>query len=689
MVLPRNHPTSGDGHEASSSRRENKKFQRHTFEQIQRLEEFFRNCTHPDDDQREQLCRELGLDANQITFWFQNKRTQNKIQNERAENIALHQLNESIRRENCLMRETLKIVVCPTCGGASIPEEERQLNIQRLRQENVYLKQEHDKVASSLLSKYKGKPLSHIKSLAPVVGSSQNLSPGCSLNHVIVRSPPLRLNLTNTAIAYQLNENVQMEKALMKDIAASAMEELIKLFQIDKPVWMKSPTDGRYLLNRDNYDKMFPKANHFRNSCARVESSKDSGVVHISAAYLVDMFLDFNKWEDVFPTIITKARTIEVLESGMIGNRSGCLQLMYEEMHILSPLVLPRDFYFLRHCQQIELGTWVITDVSYNFAKGSFARQPRSWRLPSGCMIEDMHNGYSKITWIEHMAVNDKTQTHWLYRDLICRSVAYGAERWIVTLQKMCERFHCLMNGCVFGGVVTLPEGKRSLMKLSQRMVKNFCGMLSMAGNLDPPQLSEVDNTGIQVSVHTSTEIGQPHGTIVSVATSFWLPLSTQMIFNFFKDEKTRVQWDVLSNGNPVHEIAYISTGTHPENRISIIRPFTPTEDNMLILQECYIDPLGSFIIYAPVDMQILNVAVSGEDSSNMSILPSGFMISSDGRPEMGGACGSLLTVAFHILVSSPTTSKQMNKELVATVNTLISSNVEKIKVALNCSGLD
>ncbi|KAM1966268.1 hypothetical protein ACFX15_046513 [Malus domestica] len=334
---------------------------------------------------------------------------------------------------------------------------------------------------------------------------------------------------------------------------------------------MKSLTDSRYLLNRDNYDKMFPKANHFRNSCAHVESSKDSGVVHISAAYLVDMFLDFNKWEELFPTIVTKPRTIEVLESGMIGNRSGCLQLMYEEMHILSPLVLSGDFYFLRHCQQIELGTWVVTDVSYNFAKGSFTRQPQSWRLPSGCMMEDMHNGYSK------------TQTHQLYRDLICSSVAYGAERWIVTLQRMCERFHCLMNDCVFG-VVTLPEGKRSLMKLSQRMVKNFCGMLSMVGNLDLPQLSEVDNNGIQVSVHKSTEIGQPHGTIVSVATSPWLPLSTHTIFNFFKDEKTRVQWDVLSNGNPVHEIAYISTGTHPENRISIIRPFTPTEDNMLML---------------------------------------------------------------------------------------------------------
>lgn len=111
------------------------------------------------------------------------------------------------------------------------------------------------------------------------------------MNQVIAR-PPLNLSPTNPALAYQLNENAEMESALMKDIAASAMEELVKLFQIEKPIWIKSPTNGRYLLNRDNYDKMFPKAKHFKNSHARVESSKDSGVVHISAAHLVDMFLD-------------------------------------------------------------------------------------------------------------------------------------------------------------------------------------------------------------------------------------------------------------------------------------------------------------------------------------------------------------------------------------------------------------
>jgi hypothetical protein len=78
--------------------------------------------------------------------------------------------------------------------------------------------------------------------------------------------------------------------------------------------------------------------------------------------------------------------------------------------------------------------------------------------------------------------------------------------------------------------------------KLSHRMVKNFCGILSMSGKLDFPQLSEVNNSGVRVSVRSSTEPGQPYGMIVSAATSLWLPLPPQNVFNFFRDERTRVQ---------------------------------------------------------------------------------------------------------------------------------------------------
>lgn len=40
---------------------------------------FFKECPHPDDKQRKQLSRELGLEPLQVKFWFQNKRTQMKV----------------------------------------------------------------------------------------------------------------------------------------------------------------------------------------------------------------------------------------------------------------------------------------------------------------------------------------------------------------------------------------------------------------------------------------------------------------------------------------------------------------------------------------------------------------------------------------------------------------------------------
>ncbi|XP_059451983.1 homeobox-leucine zipper protein ROC8-like [Corylus avellana] len=697
---------SGDEPEASNTRKGKKSYHRHTTYQIQQLEKFFKECPHPDDNQRRQLSRELGLEPKQIKFWFQNKRTQAKAQTERADNTVLRAENEKIQCEIVAIKEALKNVICPACGGPPFGEEERQRNLQKLQLENSKLKEEHEKV-SNLLAKYIGKPISQIESLMGVPRSSLDFSPGrTSLISQRLESPALDLDLgsTNTASPYRLKGIPEMEKAIMLETAAGAMDELIRLLRINEPVWIKSPADGRYVLHRDSYERMFPTANHLRNATARIESSRDSGMVAMSGMHLVEMIIDSDKWSDLFPTIVTKAKTIQVLETGTSGNRSGSLQLMYEQMHILSPLVPPREFYFLRHCQQIELGMWVIVDVSYECPKEKSSLPSRSWRLPSGCMIQDLPNGCSKVTWVEHVEVDDKTQTHRLYRDLICGATAYGAERWVATLRRMCERFAYSMGETtpcceLGGGVFTLPEGKKSIVKLSHRMVKNFCGILSMSGKLDFPQLSEVNNSGVRVSVRNSTEPGQPCGMIVSAATSLWLPLPPHNVFNFFRDERTRVQWDVLSSGNPVHEIAHISNGSHVGNCTSIIRPSIPNE-SMLILQETCIDTLGSLVVYAPIDMPAINIALSGEDPSDVPILPSGFVISSDGRPEIGSSgastsenteksSGSLLTVAFQILVSSPSSPKQVNVESVATVNTLISSTVQRIKTALNCSDLD
>lgn len=110
----------------------------------------------------------------------------------------------------------------------------------------------------------------------------------------------------------------------------------------------------------------------------------------------------------------------------------------------------------------------------------------------------------------------------------------------------------------------------------------------------------------------------------------------------------------------------------------------------MLILQESCTDSTGSYVIYAPVDIVAMNVVLSGGDPDYVALLPSGFAILPDGPGvnvggilELGSG-GSLLTVAFQILVDSVPTAK-LSLGSVATVNSLIKCTVERIKAAVMC----
>jgi len=70
-----------------------------------------------------------------------------------------------------------------------------------------------------------------------------------------------------------------------------------------------------------------------------------------------------------------------------------------------------------------------------------------------------------------------------------------------------------------------------------------------MPGKLDFRQLSEGNSSGVRVTICKNAEQGQPIGTVVSAAATFWLPVSPQNVFNFFKAEKSRTQvykWFIL-----------------------------------------------------------------------------------------------------------------------------------------------
>lgn len=80
--------------------------------------------------------------------------------------------------------------------------------------------------------------------------------------------------------------------------------------------------------------------------------------------------------------------------------KTVCFGQMYAELQVVSPLVPTREAHFLRYCQQnAEEGTWAIVDFPIdsfqdNNIQPSF---PRYRRRPSGCVIQDMPNGYSTV----------------------------------------------------------------------------------------------------------------------------------------------------------------------------------------------------------------------------------------------------------------------------------------------------
>lgn len=717
---------SGDNHhrhhhDGGSDRRSNnkKRYHRHTAHQIQRLEAMFKECPHPDEKTRMMLSRELGLAPRQIKFWFQNRRTQMKAQYERQDNCSLRAENDKFRCENIAIREALKHVICPSCGGPPVTEDS-YFDEQKLRMENAQLKEELDRV-SSIAAKYIGRPISQLPPVQPIHVSSLELSMASFGGHQGMTSgPSLDLDLlpgTSTGIpglTFPTMSISDMDKSLMADIAHSAMEEVLRLLQTNEPLWMKSTTDSREVLNLESYERIFPRANsHLKNPGVRIEASRDSGLVIMNSVTLVDMIMDANKFVELFPTIVSRARTMEVIaSSGMLGSPSGTLQLMYQELQVLSPFVPERQLYLLRYCQQIEQDSWAIVDVSYDVLHDNQLNSPcKAHRLPSGCLIQDMPNGYSKVTWVEHSEVEDKAPVHRLFRDVVLSGYAFGAERWISTLQRMCERFACLMvsgnSARDLEGVIPSPEGKRSMRKLAQRMVSNFCASINPSNGQQWTTLSGLNEFEVRATLHKSTDPGQPNGVALTAATTIWLPLSPQNVFNFFRDERNRPQWDVLSNQNPVQDIAHFANGSDPGNCISVLRAYNTSQNNMLILQESCIDASGSLVVYCPVDLNSINIAMSGDDPSYIPLLPSGFTISPDGRPPGGGGAdgggvstssssnaatsstsssgGSLITVVFQILVSSLPSAK-MSQESVATISNLISNTVHQIKAALNNS---
>ncbi|XP_027186538.2 homeobox-leucine zipper protein HDG11-like [Cicer arietinum] len=199
---------------------------------------------------------------------------------------------------------------------------------------------------------------------------------------------------------------------------------------------------------------------------------------------------------------------------------------------------------------------------------------------------------------------------------------------------------------------------------------------------------------GIRLSIR-ETGIGEPNGMVIVAASTIWLPQPSDKVIEFLTDPIKRPQWDVLSDGDPVNEIVHISNGLYPENFTSIIRPFDSNETGMVILHESFTSPFGSYLVYAPMDTALMNVAISGEeDLTLLEILPCGFVVSpicpsnegNNNNNNTSGA-GSLLTLAYQIFVADhyeENVNNLLNAQNVDTIVSLLTTTLKSVKDGLD-----
>ncbi|KAL0838418.1 PREDICTED: homeobox-leucine zipper protein HDG8-like [Brassica oleracea var. oleracea] len=687
--------SSSEHTSVNAKKREKRTYHRHTFQQTQRLEAYFKECPNPEESQRLSLGEELNLEPDQIKFWFQNKRTQNKTQIERNANILLREENKKIKCENEAMLEALRIVTCPDCGGPPLGVE-RDHNFQNLGLANTFLTEKRDELANTVsMNQHQQNMVNLFASVQGQQIFDTHTSYGTIPNSLM--NDPSNSVGSSTSQDIQLQLISQMDITQLSETATRAVEELKRLF-VTEDLWVMSSIDGTYVIDQESYEKFSHSIKHFRKLSARVESSKDVTLVPIEATNLIEMFLDSEKWERLFPTIVAKAMTIHKLGSELpINENCNNLQVIWEKLHILSPLVPPREFMIVRCCQKIDEGIWIVADVSQRIVD-SDQINPFCYKRPSGCLIRAFPGAHSEVTWIEHVEVDHKPDAHWLYRELLCGGSGYGAKRWTTTLERMCERMALSSIRTIpatdWSEAIATVEGRMSVMKLGERMVKNFNEMLAMSGKVDFPQQSKC---GVRISIRMNHDSGQPSGLVVSAASSFSVPITPLQVFDSLLNNETRHQWDVLCYRSAVSVTARILTGSNENNYITILLPTQREDDvismsqgpkrNMMMLQECYMDALGGMIVYAPLDMASMSLATSGEvDPLKIPILSSGFTISNDGRRSMvAEEGGTILTVVFQILVSEDKRISGLNEQSVDTVTSLISSTVRNIKLLLNC----
>ncbi|KAI7749901.1 hypothetical protein M8C21_014074, partial [Ambrosia artemisiifolia] len=257
-------------------------------------------------------------------------------QHDRSENATLRNANDNLRNENSRLQNALRSLVCPNCAGSSIPFDEEQL-----RMENARLKEELGR-ACLIANQFCGSNLPPMMTTSNI-NLDMNMYPSpydqdvmSNCNEMMQINPLMASEGPNFDVDNGLII-MEDEKPLAIQYALSSMDEVVKMCRLGEPLWTQVNDAGKEVLNLDEYVKMFPSTISRKSDSSelRYEASRTSSVVIINSITLVNAFLDADKWMELFPSIISRAKTLQVVTCAVNGAANTSLQLVRIHIYYL------------------------------------------------------------------------------------------------------------------------------------------------------------------------------------------------------------------------------------------------------------------------------------------------------------------------------------------------------------------
>ncbi|EEC83295.1 hypothetical protein OsI_28655 [Oryza sativa Indica Group] len=668
----RNGLSQGENRMDTCTRKKPRRYQLLTMQQKETLNRAFQSCPNPDRNDLKKLAKELNMTETQIKYWFQNCRTKMKKFKNNEERKLLQKENEELKKENAELRNRMKNSTCRACD---LP----LFHIDCRHWENPMLNKGNHGVTSNLIPQAVS---SLLPSSSGFVASGSNLSSNAVLMPVSampssVLQPAPAVSGANFPILHNLSANANdgyTEKNVLLDLANRAMEEFFSLMKENESLLVKKKENGPlWLPHMDilgveslNYQEYLAKSRTIGQKPVdfKVVVTRDTAIVNGSCVDLVKSLLDANRWRELFPGIVASANTTKIISTGPSNLHDGLLQLknlqMRAELQVMSPEVPVCDVTFLRQSVQFGSGLWCVVDVSIDTilpgesktaqssvqTSSTAARRMEVRLLPSGCVIEEMENGYSKVTWMVHAAYDERAVPV-LYHSLLRSAKALGACRWVASLQRH-SQFLSGLHKYIFCPDSTMTEVvmRRKVLYLVKQMTSSFTGLFA---SMSKATLQDGDDTHFAHQI-VGGATGEPAGLLLSATTTIWLPgVNPRRVYDHLRDEQCHGEWRCLLgeqlhqgnalpygaplNGETVPEFYRMVNGLHEGHAISLISPreMGGNISNTLLLQEARTDLSGSLIVYARTDVNTVHsIMNSGLNPATVFLVSSGCAILPD-----------------------------------------------------------